>query len=200
MAKKIDKTQWPDNLFNDILPENEVYIPPVQLIGLTEAMKELTEQEQRYLDMRYRLYMTLREIADKENLTRERIRQVLAKGCRRLGAPRRRKMIFGEYGTLTDLKTLQKDLAKERAALDEYRDRLCKDNKKYNILGKTIDDIPLSVRAYNCLKRSDLYYLEDIVALVKKDPSCLMNISNMGKKSVDEVLNALSYYLTEECI
>ena len=198
MATAISKTVWPYNLFNDILPEKEAYIPPIQLIGLAEAMKELTDQEQRYLDMRYRLYKTLREIASEENLTPERIRQVIAKGCRKLGAPRRRKMIFGEYGTLTDLKILQKDLIKEREALDEYRDRLCKNNKEYSLVGMTIDDIKLSVRAYNCLRLSDLYYLEDIVALIKEDPSNLMKIRNMGKKTADEVFNALSEYLKEE--
>lgn len=195
MATAISKTVWPYNLFNDILPEKEMYIPPIQLIGLAEAMHDLTDQEQRYIDMRYRLYKTLKEISEAENLTKERIRQVIAKGCRKLGAPRRRKMIFGEYGTLTDLKTLQKDLANERVALDEYRDRLCADNKEYNIVGKTLDDLQLSVRAYNCLRLSDLYYLEDIVALIKEDPMSLMKIRNMGKKTADEVLNALSEYL-----
>ena len=55
----------------------------------------------------------------------------------------------------------------------------------------TIEELELSVRAYNCLKRANIHSLED---LLKKSEHDLLNIKNFGKKSSDEVIERLKAF------
>ena len=52
----------------------------------------------------------------------------------------------------------------------------------------TIEDLELSVRAYNCLKRASINSMSE---LLKKSEHDLLNIKNFGKKSSDEVIEKL---------
>src|SRR5574344_1268847 len=52
----------------------------------------------------------------------------------------------------------------------------------------TIEDLELSVRAYNCLKRASI---NSMAELMKKSEHDLLNIKNFGKKSSDEVIEKL---------
>ena len=52
----------------------------------------------------------------------------------------------------------------------------------------TIEDLELSVRAYNCLKRASI---NSMAELLKKSEHDLLNIKNFGKKSSDEVVEKL---------
>lgn len=56
------------------------------------------------------------------------------------------------------------------------------------VLEMSIDELELSVRSYNCLKRDDINTVED---LVSKTLTQIKNVRNMGAKSVDEVLGKL---------
>ncbi|KAB1644349.1 MULTISPECIES: DNA-directed RNA polymerase subunit alpha [unclassified Pseudoclavibacter] len=55
-------------------------------------------------------------------------------------------------------------------------------------LSTPIEDLDLSVRSYNCLKRENINYVNELVALSEQQ---LMNIRNIGQKSVDEVKDKL---------
>lgn len=55
-------------------------------------------------------------------------------------------------------------------------------------LNKSIDELELSVRSYNCLKRAGINTVEDLCAKTMDD---LMKVRNMGRKSLDEILNKL---------
>lgn len=50
----------------------------------------------------------------------------------------------------------------------------------------SIEDLELSIRAYNCLKRANIFHLAD---LLKKSERELMEIKNFGKKSAEEVID-----------
>ena len=54
-----------------------------------------------------------------------------------------------------------------------------------------IDVLDLSVRASNCLKRANIYTLGDLVERTEED---LSKIRNLGKKSVDEIIEKLKDY------
>ena len=54
-----------------------------------------------------------------------------------------------------------------------------------------IEELDLSVRAYNCLKRASINSLEE---LLEKSEHDLLNIKNFGKKSSDEVIERLSAF------
>ncbi|MBY0403237.1 MAG: DNA-directed RNA polymerase subunit alpha [Cyanobacteria bacterium] len=55
----------------------------------------------------------------------------------------------------------------------------------------TIEDLELSVRAFNCLKRANI---NSIAELLYKSESDLLNIKNFGKKSSDEVIERLQAF------
>lgn len=63
-----------------------------------------------------------------------------------------------------------------------------KENKKERILEKSIEELELSVRSFNCLKRAGISTVED---LANKTESDMMKVRNLGKKSLDEVVAKL---------
>lgn len=62
------------------------------------------------------------------------------------------------------------------------------DDPKQKILDTTIDDLELSVRAYNCLKRASINNVQD---LINKSENEMMKIRNLGKKSLKEVIDKI---------
>ena len=57
-----------------------------------------------------------------------------------------------------------------------------------DILDMSIEELELSVRSFNCLKRAGINSVQELVA---KTPDELMKVRNLGKKSLDEVLAKL---------
>lgn len=62
------------------------------------------------------------------------------------------------------------------------------ENKKEKILEMPIEELELSVRSFNCLKRSEISTVED---LTNKSENDMMKVKNLGKKSLDEVIAKL---------
>ena len=58
-------------------------------------------------------------------------------------------------------------------------------DKMQKILEKTIEEMDLSVRSYNCLKRAGIHTVED---LTKKTEDDMLKVRKLGKKSLDEVI------------
>ena len=52
----------------------------------------------------------------------------------------------------------------------------------------TIEELDLSVRAFNCLKRAGVNSVGD---LINKSPEEMMKVRNLGKKSLEEVMSKL---------
>ena len=74
-----------------------------------------------------------------------------------------------------------------------------KDDKgKEKVLEMTIEELDLSVRSFNCLKRAGINTVED---LVNKSEDEMMKVRNLGRKSLEEViakLNSLGFNLTKD--
>ena len=62
------------------------------------------------------------------------------------------------------------------------------ESKKEKILEMPIEELELSVRSYNCLKRAGISTVQD---LANKSEAEMMKVRNLGKKSLDEVINKL---------
>ncbi|MCI8641857.1 MAG: DNA-directed RNA polymerase subunit alpha [Clostridia bacterium] len=58
------------------------------------------------------------------------------------------------------------------------------ESKKEKVLEMSIEELELSVRSYNCLKRANISTIED---LISKSETEMMKVRNLGKKSFDEV-------------
>ena len=60
--------------------------------------------------------------------------------------------------------------------------------KKEKVLEMTIEELDLSVRSYNCLKRANINTVEDLISKTEDD---MMKVRNLGRKSLEEVLHKL---------
>ena len=76
------------------------------------------------------------------------------------------------------------DEAKSEAIMVEREE-----TKKEKVLEMTIEELDLSVRSFNCLKRADIHTVED---LINKTEDEMIKVRNLGKKSLDEVHQKLA--------
>ncbi len=65
------------------------------------------------------------------------------------------------------------------------------DDKQQQILKMAIEEMDLSVRSYNCLKRANIHTVED---LTKKTEDDMLKVRNLGRKSLEEVIHKLDSY------
>ena len=63
------------------------------------------------------------------------------------------------------------------------------DNKHPQYLDLTIEELDLSVRSFNCLKRANINTVADLISKTEDD---MMKVRNMGRKSLEEVVNKLA--------
>jgi len=63
------------------------------------------------------------------------------------------------------------------------------ETKKEKVLEMTIEELDLSVRSYNCLKRAGINTVEDLTNRTEED---MMKVRNLGRKSLEEVLQKLN--------
>ena len=78
------------------------------------------------------------------------------------------------------------DLVESMSQLDILVSR--EEDNQTKVLEMTIEDIDLSVRSYNCLKRAGINTVAD---LTKKSESDLAKVKNLGKRSLEEVIAKL---------
>ena len=65
------------------------------------------------------------------------------------------------------------------------------DSEKEKVLDLTIDELDLSVRSFNCLKRAGISTVED---LINKSEEDMMKVRNLGRKSLEEVIAKLKSF------
>lgn len=63
------------------------------------------------------------------------------------------------------------------------------EDNKTQILEMTVEELDLSVRSFNCLKRANIHKVED---LISKSEEEMMRVRNLGRKSLDEVIAKLN--------
>ena len=78
------------------------------------------------------------------------------------------------------------DLSENTKSVDIMVEK--EDDEKGKVLEMSIDDLELSVRSYNCLKRAGINTVEE---LTNKTSDDMMKVRNLGRKSLDEVLAKL---------
>ena len=63
------------------------------------------------------------------------------------------------------------------------------EGKKEKVLEMSIEELDLSVRSYNCLKRAGINTVEDLASKTEDE---MMKVRNLGRKSLEEVLNKMA--------
>lgn len=201
------RKEYPENLLDDI--GGEIYERCSE-----ETIKNVLENLQSFLSLRlencitlrYKKYLTFEEISKIDGTTKERIRQLCCKALLKIKhALLRYEEAEWEKRKLEEIR----DIAlREEQELTEYREKafaFLKEHGKYGseqelAFGKvnahrtpTIEDVKLeeldlSVRSYNCLRRAGVESIKDICEMTETE---LMKVRNLGRKSCKEVKDKL---------
>ena len=170
---------YPDNLLYDIFGGEWESPRPADFDGTLEyVLHSLTDRERRVLDFRYKDGLTFEEIGKRFCVTRERARQIYARALRKLCNPQR--LNYLKYG-ISGVVARKTENAREAALAS-----LPKPDKPGNI---PLEELELSVRSYNCLKRAGMNTLREVSEMTFYE---LCNVRNLGKKSVDEICAVLT--------
>lgn len=143
--------------------------------------------------------LTLQEIGERLGVSRERIRQIESTALIKLYHPSREwvfeMFLLDRTDLIKKVITLQKENELLRA---EKTGSYLKEAIFKEALAISIENLDLSVRVHNCLRRLEVETLGD---LVKKTSTDLLNVPNMGRKTLMEIENLLVKYglsLSEE--
>ena len=63
------------------------------------------------------------------------------------------------------------------------------ETQRDKVLELTIEELDLSVRSFNCLKRANINTVEDLISKTEDE---MMKVRNLGRKSLEEVINKLA--------
>lgn len=183
-------------------PRDLIYLEGLEsVLGNQELYRHITKRERIVLYLRFENRLSLDQVAKEFGVTRERIRQIQAKAIRKLYAPRwnvQYRFICPEVHM-----QLAEDYARLKTAYDELATAYDKkfgreiDDEPYSkkmsaVIEETkIDELELSVRAYNQLKRADINTLADLDGMSIDD---LMGIRHLGRRSVEEIIEKAKPY------
>ena len=187
-----------------------------QIAGMERAVSSLTDREQESVYAYFRDGLSYEKIAKRWNVTTERARQICAKAERKLRHPARKNLFVNGYNPELDeaerelaarrceIELTRAGLNAEMAGLDEYRAQIgllrgkldglaAWDEERRKLpdaeapsLDYPVEEMELSVRAYNVLSRAGIKTLGQIIEAESEGQ--LWCIRNMGKKSYAEVL------------
>jgi hypothetical protein len=184
--------------FNDDNIDGDVYVN-----GVLSVISTFGASIQEVLRMRYRDNLTLREIGEKFDLSAERIRQIEMKINTKLKHPSRsQKMLVSKLisqndalkNELTETKKLYLSASyriktMEKMLQQDELDRLDDAVEKWSIDNTPIEEMDLSLRLYNCLKKANIEYVGSIIEL--KTYSDIFAIKNLGRKCYHELLRVM---------
>lgn len=166
-------------------PEPKQLVPSVEYV-----LHTLEEREMEILHYRYLYGLTKTEVARTKKLSLERIRQIEAKALRKLRHPSRVRFIrHGVEGVIK----LEKDQMQE--IIDRYQEEIANgenvniENPWIRLLNIPIEELDLTVRAFNCLKRHSAYGSIDTVGKIIEafKSNYILKVRNLGRKSTEEI-------------
>lgn len=192
---------WPYNLLEVVFQKQiDTVMTEDQIKGLNYVLvNKLTERETHCLLEYYQEERSLSDIGKMFNVTPERIRQIIRKAIRKLRSPMMSRYILNGY----DLET---EFRKEAAVMHEAAIKAQKERNERiyrqtyeRVLGNgntpiamPIEELDLSLRAYNCLKRAGLDTVGLIIKFVDlKGFDSLGKIRNCGIHTVDEIIQSV---------
>lgn len=191
------------NYYNEIIPNFET--------NLEKAIENsnLTDREVYCLKAYYKEVRNLESVSKSLNITRERVNQIIRKAIMKLKHSSKELLIQGkdkfELISLNEKEEIIKEF-KEKISYDliiewisnheiteELLDICHSIINTYHNRPKeqeeiTIEDLDLSVRSYNCLKRWNIHTLKDLTSRTRDD---MMKVRNLGRKSLKEVESKL---------
>jgi predicted DNA-binding protein YlxM (UPF0122 family) len=214
----LNDAPYPYNLITDIFRAPVVELMDEDHeAGLEKALGRLDSRERRCIHMMYKDGLSLEEMAGLLNLSRERVRQITKKSLHKLRHPYYQQFIkLGVIGVAEKLELdhRKKTLDQRTRALEEREQTLKKAFEAINLVAKPygyeppddsgedspqdhldkmpIEELDLTVRSYNCLKRINVDTFKDLRELASKGN--MLRIRNLGVQSLNEILDKLLYF------
>lgn len=179
--------------------------------GIDYVLSTLTEREQKVIQLRFVDGLSLKDTGKAFNVTQERIRQVEAKALRKLRHPFSVNIIKEGLTAVKAKEEAKGRLARATEELNVEIEKVCKETKLLQEIMATgrpkaeaeavirehknwnvdIENMDLSVRAYNCLKRAGFNKVCDLVGMTREK---FMKVRNLGRKSMEEVIEKLKLW------
>lgn len=154
---------YPLNLLIDAYEASERQYPELdsdRYAGLNHLLGELNERQREIIHMKYVEKRTWEEIASVYGLTRERVRQLGMKAVSVIGA----RLEYVEDGYMVASGEMDKRAkARYDVAITKRREEVQKAREL------NLDDLELSVRTLNCLRRNGVYTVEDMISTPEAD-------------------------------
>lgn len=190
MLKKDIRYDYPRNLMAAIMQQDYYNDKLPDIEDVTNILLTLLPHEKDVIEYRYRDGLTLKETGENLGVTHERIRQIELKALRKLRHKSRlNNLVYvqvkaSDYNALLDeVRKLRADVSRLMIEMDTDPDFIIKKNKQV-----PIEDLNLSVRPFNCLKRAGINTVGDILT------HDLLRVRNLGRKSLREIVNAVESY------
>lgn len=153
--------------------------------------KSLNEKQYGVIKLRFGFEdgkpKTLEETSKVFDLTTARIRQIESNALRKLRTPRNLRLLLPNYSLRVETLQEQQQLQIINKRLTEAEEKVKSKNIE-DILNAKLDELELSVRSYNCLKRAGINTIGD---LSKRSVYDMMKVRNLGRKSLEEVISKL---------
>lgn len=202
------KEVFPYNLLKSI----DLDLSQISENALQDIMSDLTflnDREETCITLYFVDNLTLQEISEKYGVTRERIRQIICKASIKI----KHRLLRYDNEKLEKSKQeeIKQKVEQEYNDLKAYRERLLNEfvekgvytkemeivfgepkkvnNEVYTYYDFPIEDLDLSVRSYNCLRRANIRTIADLLKL--EYPMGYLKIRNLGRKSTKEIRDKL---------
>lgn len=206
MKQKNRLIDYPYDLLDELLNHNNKLIYDYENVvnnfdeNWDYIKTTLSCKEASCIELHFKEGLTLKEVGKEIGLTSERVRQIIAKGIRKLSHPSRLNILIKGHKNLEELKSLNKEINNEiielRKKYHELYKMQCEDWKNLEDIPKPliaelksaknipIEDLDFSSRAYRCLKRANKNTLEEVINLSECE---LYHIRNLGIKTAGEI-------------
>lgn len=187
LEKKAIKT-YPYNLLAQIFSKEalttDLYLTKELITDLDQLLdKNLTDVEAYVLKLRYINELSLEEIAKIREISRERIRQIEAKALRRL----RHVAYTQALRQSTQISRKQREIESLDFQIKQKQQSL--EQSDIHPANRSIEELPLNVKAYNSLKRAGINYVYDILKSINIIK--MLKVKNLGMGSINHIMNIL---------
>ena len=181
---------WMFRLINAVSSNDQAYIR-AYIPGIIECINDLTDREKSVIIMRYKERKTFKEIGESLNRSYETVRINHNKALRKLRHPfRYKKMIGVSEFDFNDAEKTNRMLKKEINELKKKSEPKS-EPELVDEVPIDIEELNLSIRTFNCLKRSNINTIDDLVNMTHED---MYKIRNLGKRSYDEIISKLAEF------
>lgn len=206
-SKPTEPLDYPINLYNALFGEKQnpplpcnKYINSIDkkeknAVRIEKSINTLKALEKQVILLRFKERLTLSEVGALISKSSARVGQIEAVAIRKLRHPSRIKIIDGhepekeKYSLTAEQFKIQK-----QAYFDYLR------NGSVGVLPAldvSIEELNLTSRAYNCLKRSGINTVVELIILICSNDNWQENVRNLGKISKQEILRKLDEYPCE---